>query len=120
MFSEGLEACLVDTPGLEVIGHAGDPDTALQRIQALQPDLVLLITPNAGARCAWMTGADIWCANRAACCIELSLQDNCVRIYRGEQTRVNNLDDLVALMEQTLSVHPASACRQVVEGEANV
>jgi DNA-binding NarL/FixJ family response regulator len=117
MFSEGLEACLARTPGLEVVGHAAEPDAALQRILALQPDTVLLITPRSNAPHPWIAGAEFWRANTAPCCIELSLQDNCVHVFRGEQTLVNGLDDLVGLIEQTLVVQPAGRSSQG-DGEA--
>lgn len=39
---ERLRLCLDQTPGVEIVGEARDGDQALQRIAALEPDLVLL------------------------------------------------------------------------------
>jgi DNA-binding NarL/FixJ family response regulator len=42
MIREGLRSLLGADPDLEVVGEAGDGEVALDRIQALRPDLVLL------------------------------------------------------------------------------
>ena len=39
---EGLRARLAQTPGLEVVGEAGDAEQAFARVSMLRPDLVLM------------------------------------------------------------------------------
>ncbi len=39
---EGLRARLADTPGIEVVGEAGDAEQAFARVGMLRPDLVLM------------------------------------------------------------------------------
>jgi len=39
---EGLRARLADTPGIAVVGEAGDADSAFARVGMLRPDLVLM------------------------------------------------------------------------------
>lgn len=42
LYREGLSRCLADAPSLSVVGDSADPDTALEVIEDLQPDIVLI------------------------------------------------------------------------------
>jgi two-component system nitrate/nitrite response regulator NarL len=39
---KGIRSCLAHSPGLEIIGEAGDGNDALRKVRELRPDLVLM------------------------------------------------------------------------------
>ena len=106
LFGQGVERWLGGEPGLELIGCESDPDQALARIQALQPDVVLLVT-GGPTRPAPADGQTLLHAGVTAKIIELNLQNSSVCVYRGERQTVREAADLLRVIEQSLAPRPS-------------
>jgi DNA-binding NarL/FixJ family response regulator len=79
---EGLRALLADHPHSEVIGEAGDVDSARQAVQHLQPDLVLMdVSIRQGSGIA-LTG-ELTRANPQLAVLMLSMYDNLEYVHEA-------------------------------------
>jgi chemotaxis response regulator CheB len=95
-FSQGIEALLCHTPGLEWVGHATELEHALQCMRALMPDVVII-----------GSGAPDFDSNQVAMrvmhefpetrIVKLSLQDNTICVCYGE--RIYGVEDLIHAIE---------------------
>lgn len=101
LFGQGVEHWLGGEPGLTIVGRESDPALALARIQALKPDVVLLVT-GGPAQPAPCNGQQLLHAGVTAKIIELDLQDSSVCVYRGQRQAVQAADDLLRVIRRAL------------------
>jgi DNA-binding NarL/FixJ family response regulator len=103
LFGRGVENLLRQAPGLEVWVCAADEGEALARIEALQPDVVVL-EHQEPATDAGHALKHILRANEQLKVIELDPQDDTIWIYSTQQQVFRQVADLVAAIEDTASV----------------
>jgi DNA-binding NarL/FixJ family response regulator len=109
LFGQGVESLLRQEAGLDIVGRETDVDNAMERINELQPDVVILDCPEPGCdpTLAVMRILSEWVGIKV---IGLNLQDNTMCIYRGEQRVVREVKDLVEAIEHSpLSPEPVSS-----------
>lgn len=104
LFSEGVEAFLLNDPELQVVGWETDPEAAVDRINEAHPDIVLLIGdqpyhPCVDARCLLRQTVE-------ANVVTLNLQADRVRVFRGEQYVVTEMHDLLEVIKQSMAASP--------------
>lgn len=97
LFGQGMESLLRQAEGLEIIGREAEVDKALERIRILQPDVVVIddAQPSAdsGAVVLRVLQEGLGCR-----VVGLSLQDNSMSIYYGEQRVINNVDEFIQMV----------------------
>lgn len=94
LFSQGIEILLAQEPGLEIVGRDTDFDAAAEFLQACPPDVVILncddpepdLSPAVLCILRKRLGISV---------IGLSLHDNEIYVYRGEQKQVCQVEDLL-------------------------
>ncbi len=102
IFSQGIEKLLCDEAELEIVGRETDFDRAIERINLLQPDVVIL------------DGADSTCEATAAAMrilkerwgtkvIGLNPEDNTICVYREERRIAKSVTDLVQAIKENTS-----------------
>lgn len=97
MFSQGLEACISGNHDLELIGRAGNPEEAVQRIKEMKPDVVLLVSSERGCH-PWVDIERLLNDGTNTRIIDLDLKSDVVGVFLGEQQRVTEFDDLVKII----------------------
>lgn len=94
IFLEGIETLLSQEAGFEIVGRETDASTAVANIEKFKPDVILIncddpetdLSP--AVECILRKRLDIRI-------IGLSLKDNSISIYRGEDQQVLQVEDLV-------------------------
>jgi chemotaxis response regulator CheB len=98
LFGQGVESLLRREARLEIIGQETDVDKAVERIKELQPNVVILdcAEPTCDPTPVMMHLLKEGLDTKV---IGLNLQDNTLYIYRGEQRRVKDVQDLIEAIE---------------------
>lgn len=95
---------LLRREGFALIGMETDPDTALDQIRALNPDIVLVEGDGANPETNWLSALmQLAYAQTNMRIIRLSLTDEELRIYHQEQRRLVNTQDLVEAIRATVA-----------------
>lgn len=105
LFGQGIKSLLDAEPKLDVVGWETELDEAIRHIQDSQPDVVLLLTQSS-SDCNLSDGQRFLRAGIKAKIVELNLEDSNVCVYRGEQQTVKEVDELVRIIEQSLTLSP--------------
>lgn len=94
LFGHGVESLLRQEAELEVVGRETVADRALERIQELQPDVVIVENddPELDLKPVVM---HILNGGSGITVVGLSPQNNIIHIYRGEHGIVREVEDLV-------------------------
>ena len=94
MFSQGVESLLRQEPGVDIVGRETDVDKAIERIEELQPDVVIVdrADPAGGSM---LVALRILREGVRSKVIGLNLQDKTIGIHRGEQQRPEGVKVLV-------------------------
>jgi DNA-binding NarL/FixJ family response regulator len=98
MFGLGLESILGQNESIEVIGQEADIDRAIERIEQLTPDVVILD----GDEPPYNSMATILAIQKAQSIpkiIGLNLHNNNLRIYEARQWVARSVEDLVAAIQ---------------------
>ncbi|MCK5315583.1 MAG: response regulator transcription factor [Anaerolineales bacterium] len=98
MFHKGIETLLSQEEGVEIVGHDTEPEVALESIERFSPDVVIVNLDDPEP----VLSQTVLCILREKqdiSIIWLSLQDNCIRIYRGESKQVHQLEDLLNVIQ---------------------
>ncbi len=83
--------------GIDLLGMETDPETALLRIRALKPNVILVEGDGAEGDSSLMSAVtQLVCENEQMRVIRLSLTQQELNIYRQEQRQFVNTQDLVA------------------------
>ena len=98
LFGQGVESLLREETGLEVVGRETDVDKAVERIKELRPNVVIVDSGDPGCD-PTLAVMRILRQGVVAKVIGLNLQDNTIRIYRGEQRVVKEMQDLIEAIE---------------------
>ena len=117
LFGQGVESLLRQETGLDVVGRETDADKAIERVKELRPDVVIV---DSGYPACDPTPAAIRILGEGlgTKVIGLSLQDNKMFIYRGEQRVVKEVKDLVEAIEPSpLWPEPVSSERPSRPGQ---
>ena len=99
LFGRGVESLLRQETGLEIVGRETDVDKAIERIEELQPDVVIVDSADPAGD-STLVALHILREGVGTKVIGLNLQDNTIGIYRGEQRVVKGVKDLVEAIEQ--------------------
>ncbi len=106
LFSRGLERLLQQEPSLDFLGCEHDLGRAGGRIEALRPDVVIVVKGEMAddlgdtLRAASQRGGQIQV-------VEVDPEDNAVSIYSGRREVIGRMQDLVTAIEcSTLSCLP--------------
>lgn len=108
ILGKGIESLLQWEEGLTIVGHEIDPDRAMEQIKALQPDVVIVDCSDAEAARA-LTVMRPFKQGTRPCVIGLDLSENTISIYHGEQRPIQDVDDLIAAVQN--HVAPADSAR---------
>ncbi len=109
LFGQGVETLLCREEGVEIVGRETEIEVAIARIKQLRPDVVLLDTTLQAGDLASIA-ARIFTAQTNTRVIAMSLQDNTVSVFRGEQRTVHEIQDLMhAITNGTLYSDSSSA-----------
>lgn len=96
---------LLRREGFALIGMETDPDTALDQIRALNPDIVLVEGDGTNPETNWLSSLmQIAYTQANMRIIRLSLTDEELHIYHQEQRRLVNTQDLVEAIRATAAV----------------
>jgi TorA maturation chaperone TorD len=117
MFSQGVENLLMQQPGLEIVGRETNFEAALQKIYALQPDVVILDSKDMQSA---PTSIITSILKGAPCSkiISLNLENDQVRVYLGEQRSARTIDDLLEVVYEEMP-GPGQISRQEWASLAN-
>ncbi len=100
MFSQGVEVLLRGQTGLEIVGRETDMAKGLNQILALQPEVVILDSKDlASAPTAIL--ANILEELPSARVILLNLENDQMRVYRGEQRNAQGVSDLMEVIAES-------------------
>ena len=94
MFLGGVETLLTQHSGVEIVGSGIDEDSAVECIERCNPDVILLNCDDPDPDLS----PAVLCVLRkrpGSVIIGLSLKDNTINIYRGEDKQVLQVDDLL-------------------------
>lgn len=98
MFGKGLEALLSQEAEIEIVGQGADLSTAVECIHEHKPDVVIVnlddpeLDLSPAVRCILRERLGI-------SIIGLSLLDNKISIYRGQEQQIQELEDLFRAIE---------------------
>lgn len=98
MFSKGIETLLSEQAEIEILNQA-DLSAAVECIHVGRPDVVILNLDDPDSD---LTPA-VLCILRerlGTCVIGLSLQDNEICVYRGEQKEIRHVEDLLKAIQE--------------------
>ena len=98
MFGLGLESILGHSETIEVIGQEANIDRAIERIDQLAPDVVIL-DGDEPPHNSMATILTILHAQSIPKIIGLNLQNNNLRIYEARQWVARSIEDLVAAIQ---------------------
>jgi len=90
LFGQGVESLLYQEARLEVVGRETDVNKAFERIQELQPDVVIVEDGDPASFIARIVKEGL-----GAKVIGLNLDGNTIYIYRSEQQVIKEVEDLV-------------------------
>jgi DNA-binding NarL/FixJ family response regulator len=94
LFGRGIESLLCQETGVEILGWETDPDVAVERIKELWPDVVIVDCDDPGS--SLTPGVICVLKERLGLrVIGLSLKENRISIYYGEQRIVREVKDLI-------------------------
>src|SRR5689334_20710361 len=93
LLGHGIEVLLCQEASLDIVGIETDLDCAMERITALQPDLVIVDASDSDATRALLMMRIL--KGLGPCVVGLNLQDNNIWIYHGECRTVRDVSDFV-------------------------
>jgi DNA-binding NarL/FixJ family response regulator len=98
MFGYGLENLLRQSQTqATVVGHAANVTQAVEQLQTLQPDIVILYSHEPLAAGAYLATCLLdFCP--AAKIISISVDDNTMYSYQVTQHRINRIEDLIEVI----------------------
>lgn len=94
LFSQGIESLLRGQAGLKIVGRETDAALAVHQIRKLKPDVVVLDTKDL-ASAPFLVVARLLQAESGIKIIAMNLENQKIRVYRGEQREAQCVDDLV-------------------------
>ncbi|MCC6615101.1 MAG: hypothetical protein IT320_16610 [Anaerolineae bacterium] len=106
LFGSGIRQLLDAQADIDVIGWESDVELACQRIQEMQPDVVLVVAEGSSG-CRMSDRQRFLRAEGKTRIIELDLEDRKVYVYTGEQLTIKEVDDLVRAIEEPVDGTPA-------------
>ena len=98
IFHEGIETLLSQQEGVEIVGHNTKPDDAFACIEKYNSDVVIVNLDDPEPVLS-QTVLSILREKHDVSIIWLSLQDNIIRIYRGENKQVHKFEDLLNFIQ---------------------
>ena len=103
MFSHGLESLLRKEPDFQIVAQEEDISCAIEQIEALQPDVVILDSDDV------LTDAlphlqRILVTTPTIKILGLSLQSNDVHVYQIDRWVVQEVSDLVKAIDKPISI----------------
>lgn len=98
MFGLGLESILGQKETIEVIGQETNIERAIERIDQLGPDVVILDGDEPPYK-SLATILTIMAAQSVPKVIGLNLRNNNLRVYEARQWVATSVDDLIAAIE---------------------
>jgi DNA-binding NarL/FixJ family response regulator len=99
LFSQGIEKLLRQRPGFEIIGREANAHQAVNCIQALAPDIVILDSQDLASTPADVVAAVLRAAPGARL-ISLNLENDQIMVYHGERRTARSIDDLCEAMSE--------------------
>jgi TorA maturation chaperone TorD len=102
LFGQGVELLLCQEAGLDIVGRQTDVDRAVEDIQKLRPDAVIVASSDPENDFAPVV-MRILREGAGTKIVGLDLRDNTVCIYRGEQWIIKEVEDLVKAIEHNPS-----------------
>jgi DNA-binding NarL/FixJ family response regulator len=98
LFGEGIESLLRRELGLEIVGRETDVGRAIECIQALKPDVVVVDSADPCVDVKQVAMRILEEGSKIKV-IGLNLGDNSIRIYRGERRAIKEVKDLAEAIE---------------------
>jgi DNA-binding NarL/FixJ family response regulator len=99
LFSQGVESLLRGQAGLKIVGREKDATRAFNQIRKLKPDVVILDTKDL-ASAPFLVVARLLQAEVGIKIIAMTLENQTIRVFRGEQRKAICVDDLVEAIEE--------------------
>ncbi len=99
LFSQGVEKLLQGVGSLEIVGRESDLTKALERIRELKPDVIVVDGQDRASAPAALI-AEVLKEEPEAKVVALNLENEQVRVFRGEQHTAQTLDDLLELIDE--------------------
>jgi DNA-binding NarL/FixJ family response regulator len=93
LFQQGIETLLSEQTELEIVGQESEPTAAVECIQTFNPDVIILNLDDPEPDLS----SPVLCVLRDKSSIRivgLSLKENKICVFKGEDKRVHQLDDL--------------------------
>jgi len=95
MFSQGLEKLLDEQTEIEIVGRERDVEQALETIEQLQPDIILLDMSSKPPAYAHSTIMQLLAATPDSKVIAFSLQNNLIHVYQASRWLASGVHDLL-------------------------
>ena len=109
MFGQGLESLLRQEAKFEIVGQETDVDRALEKIKALQPEVIILDSDNSS-----LAVTTVLAASPGVKVISLSLQNNDLYVYQARQRVTRDVEDLFEAIEEDVAAAKRVTARQQV------
>lgn len=116
LFAQGIQNLLDAAPECQVIGWESDLEKAVERIQELQPDTILVVNRSASDSLVSI-GQRFLKVGGNTKIIELNLEDSKGCVYIGEWFVIQNFDDLVKMVEEPVTGFSEKSGRDSFTGE---
>ena len=98
LFGMGIEALLSREADIEIIRPESDDETSLECILTIRPDVVIINCDDPEKELSFAIG-NILQKRLGIIVIGLSLIDNKICVYRGEEKQVQELEDLLTAVQ---------------------
>jgi DNA-binding NarL/FixJ family response regulator len=98
LFGQGIETLLSQQAELDIVSRETDLSAAVECIRTSRPDVVIVDCDNPEPDLS----SAVMCILQerlGVCVIGLSLRDNRISIYRGEDREVRQVEDLLAAIQ---------------------
>lgn len=100
MFGYGLESLLNQhSVNIELVGYEENFDHAVEQVQILQPDLIILYSHTPLSRAAYLAER-ILQNNNSVNLLSISVDNNKMFVYRVTQQEIKGVDDLIKVVDQ--------------------
>jgi DNA-binding NarL/FixJ family response regulator len=99
LFSQGVESLLRGQRGVEIVGRETDATKAVELIRQLKPD-VIVIDGKDLASAPFSIVACLLKEEEGIRIIAMNLENETIRVYRGDQRNALTVDDLIAAIDE--------------------
>ncbi len=99
LFGKGIETLLANEPGFEIIQWESDEGLTIDCIVSHKPDIILVNCDDPQPDLS-PTILSMLKEKMDVCFVGLSMSDNTISVYRGQEKQIVELSDLIKLLNE--------------------